>query len=166
LTTATHDHKRGEDARARLAVLSETPDAWCRSSRRWLDWPGGVPNALGPQETAERYMLLQSLVGAWPLDMSLDDASAVRDFLQRMAGWQIKAMRESQLRTSWFDPDSAYEQRALDFLDSLGPDRQNHGLLHEIGQFVQTIASAGAVNSLVQVVLRNCVPGVPDLYQG
>ena len=36
LATATHDHKRGEDVRARLAVLSEVAEEWTKAVERWI----------------------------------------------------------------------------------------------------------------------------------
>ncbi len=35
LYTATHDHKRGEDVRARIATLSQIPDEWAATLRQW-----------------------------------------------------------------------------------------------------------------------------------
>src|ERR671920_410832 len=35
LSTSTHDTKRGEDTRARLAVLSEMPEEWERQVQTW-----------------------------------------------------------------------------------------------------------------------------------
>ncbi|MDS1139331.1 malto-oligosyltrehalose synthase [Pusillimonas sp. SM2304] len=166
LATATHDHKRGEDARARLAVLSEVPEAWCDASRRWLAWPGAGLDLSDAVQAGERYMLLQTMVGAWPLDLGLDDAPGLHDFMQRLGRWQVKAMREAKLTSSWLEPQLDGEERALAFLDSLLPGQMNHGLLGEVARFVQQIAPAGAVNSLAQVLLRCTVPGVPDLYQG
>src|SRR5690606_7517977 len=69
LCTATHDHKRGEDVRARLAVLSELPAKWLQACHRWLHWPGISDSQTDPVQAGERYMLFQTIVGAWPLDL-------------------------------------------------------------------------------------------------
>jgi (1->4)-alpha-D-glucan 1-alpha-D-glucosylmutase len=107
LATATHDHKRGEDVRARIAALSEIPDEWAVTLRDWsmlnaplrrtlgddADWaPGPGPEA----------MLYQMLAGCWPPGMSSDDEAGVKALAVRVAQWQLKALREAKLRTSWF----------------------------------------------------------------
>src|SRR3546814_13293958 len=72
----SHDHKRGEDVRARLAVISEIPDEWATVCRRWLRWPGAACVPDSGTGRAQRYMLLQTLVGAWPPD--LEDRKSTR----------------------------------------------------------------------------------------
>jgi (1->4)-alpha-D-glucan 1-alpha-D-glucosylmutase len=166
LATATHDHKRGEDARARLAVLSELPKAWGRASHRWLHWPDTGYALSGRLQAGERYMLFQTIVGAWPVDLDLDDDDGLRSFVRRLVLWQTKALREAKVSSSWFTPDYWYEQRAEDFLISLVLEHENHMLIRDIGRFAQYIAPAGALNSLAQLVMRLTFPGVPDLYQG
>ncbi len=102
LTTATHDHKRGEDVRARLAVLSAMPDEWRLQVEAW--WRQTVDLAEGV-DPADWYMLIQTLVGAWPEDRDLND------FSTRIAAWQEKSLREAKLRSSWEAPDTDYEAR-------------------------------------------------------
>jgi (1->4)-alpha-D-glucan 1-alpha-D-glucosylmutase len=178
LATATHDHKRGEDVRARLAVLSEIAHDWSATLRAWstLNAPqrrapdGKVPPldldenwAPGPAAEA---MLYQTLVGCWPPELSPDDEAGVQDLAERVAQWQLKALREAKLRTTWFAPDEAYEQACRAFLfDILAPQRRD-GFLRELSALVARIAQAGAINSLQQTVLRLTSPGVPDLYEG
>jgi (1->4)-alpha-D-glucan 1-alpha-D-glucosylmutase len=102
LATATHDHKRGEDSRARLAVLSELPEEWAGKVARWFCQNTALRSpALDP---ADEYQLYQTLVGAWPLDLLPDDATGLSQFAERIAGWQLKSLREAKLRTSWNDP--------------------------------------------------------------
>ena len=163
LATATHDHKRGEDTRARLAVLSEAPHAWIGLARAW------VPRLarLGPIAPADAYVLLQSLVGAWPLDLAPDSPDGpLASYLDRIAQWQEKALREAKLRTSWTDPDPVYEHAARRCIDALKDTDDGRVLLREIGEHALRIAPAGLVNSLAQTLLRCTLPGVPDLYQG
>ncbi|AYD64872.1 malto-oligosyltrehalose synthase [Achromobacter sp. B7] len=166
LATATHDHKRGEDTRARLAVLSEIPDEWRRTADGWIARLAPP----GPPTPADRYLLLQSLVGAWPLSLSPERLSeqpeAIADFLGRIAQWQEKALREAKLHTSWTDPNADYEGAARRCIEALQQPGDGQALLRDIGTWALKIASAGLVNSLTQTVLRNTVPGVPDLYQG
>ncbi|TKC92166.1 malto-oligosyltrehalose synthase [Trinickia terrae] len=172
LTTATHDHKRGEDVRARLAVLSEIAHEWNAARHAWstLNAPqrrvlDGNDRDWAPGPAAEA-MLYQTLAGCWPLDLDPGDEAGVKALAERVAGWQEKALREAKLRTSWYARDEAYEQASRDFLlDILAPQRRD-GFLHELPAFVARIARAGAVNSLLQTVLRMTSPGVPDLYQG
>lgn len=156
LATATHDHKRGEDIRARLSVLSGMPGDWDAALRSWLP-PAG---AVDPGDAA---MLCQTLVGAWPLDLDPDDPAGIATFAERVGAWQRKALREAKLRTDWTMPDEAYETAAAEYLGRLLGDAARR---REIAAFADRIAPAGAVASLAQTVLRLTVPGVPDTYQG
>ncbi len=170
LATATHDHKRGEDVRARLAVLSERADDWHTALRRWstLNQPHrrdieGAEWAPGPGAEA---MLYQTLIGCWPPGLDPADADGVHELAERVAQWQTKALREAKQRTNWLAPNEAYEAGCRDFLfDILAPQRRE-GFLGELAAFVADIAPAGALNSLLQTLLRLSSPGVPDLYQG
>jgi len=181
LATATHDHKRGEDVRARLAVLSEIAHEWSTTSRAWSTLnapqrrsPEGSPISSVAQDTsydwapgpAAEAMLYQTLVGCWPPDLKPDDEAGVKALAERVAQWQLKALREAKLQTNWFAPDEAYEAGCRDFLfDIMAPQRRD-GFLKELAAFVARISRAGAVNSLQQTVLRLASPGIPDLYQG
>jgi (1->4)-alpha-D-glucan 1-alpha-D-glucosylmutase len=181
LATATHDHKRGEDVRARLAVLSEIAGDWGATLRAWstLNAPqrralDGKPissvsqhksDAWAPGPAAEA-MLYQTLVGCWPPDLRADDEAGVKALAERVAQWQLKALREAKLQTSWLAPDEAYEAGCREFLfDILAPQRRD-GFLKELSAFVARIGRAGVLNSLQQTVLRLASPGIPDLYQG
>ncbi|MCB4822081.1 malto-oligosyltrehalose synthase [Roseicella aerolata] len=169
LATATHDHKRGEDVRARLAVLSELHEEWGAAIRRWsrLNAPlrKDLPDGAAPGMSAQ-LMLYQTLVGAWPLGLPPGDEAGVAAFLERVAAWQEKALREAKRRTEWAVPNAEYEAACRDFLFAImAPDRASH-LREEIAGFATRIAPAGAVNGLAQALLRCTAPGVPDLYQG
>ena len=168
LTTATHDHKRGEDARARLAVLSEIPAEWEAVLSRWMRLNAPIKRDLeGPApDAADEVMLYQTLIGAWPLDLTADDRDGLIAFRERVAAWQQKALREAKRHSGWAVPNEAYEQACQDFLAAvLDPERPAR-VVHEIYEFVQRIAAPGALNGLSQLVLRLASPGVPDLYQG
>ncbi|KND55062.1 Malto-oligosyltrehalose synthase [Candidatus Paraburkholderia kirkii] len=178
LCTATHDHKRGEDVRARLAALSEIPDEWAATLRQWstLNTPLRRGSSGGSAETSDNSdwapgpaaesMLYQTLVGCWPLMLAPDDEAGVHALAERVAQWQLKALREAKLRTSWFAPDEVYEKACRDFLfDIVAPQRRN-GFLQELSKFVERIGPLGAINSFQQTLLRLTSPGVPDLYQG
>lgn len=163
LATATHDHKRGEDVRARLAVFSELPGLWTERSRRWADLNRPLGDGVDPGDEA---MLYQTLVGAWPLDLAPDRPAALAQFRDRLWGWQEKALREAKLRSSWAAPDAEYEARCRRFLHAVMDPGRSSAFLGDVFEVVRLIAPAGALNGLVQALLRCTAPGVPDLYQG
>ncbi len=168
LATATHDHKRGEDARARLAVLSEIPAEWETALQRWMRLNASLKRDLdGPApDAADEVMLYQTLVGAWPLELRPDDRDGLAAFRERVGNWQQKALREAKRHSSWAVPNEAYEQAAQDFLAAvLDPDRPAR-VVHEMHEFVQRVAPHGALNGLAQTVMRLTTPGIADLYQG
>jgi (1->4)-alpha-D-glucan 1-alpha-D-glucosylmutase len=165
LATATHDHKRGEDVRARLAVLSERPLDWNERLARWLDEAAPLCTD-GMPHRADIAMLLQTIVGAWPLDLTLEDAVGRAAFAQRLEGWQQKALREAKRHTDWSDPNDAYETAARKLLHRLVVEDDGAALRAEFFAFVEEIAPAGAINGLAQTLLRLTAPGVPDLFQG
>ncbi len=158
LATATHDHKRGEDVRARLAVLSECPEEWAAILRRWI-----ARHRSDAPSPGDAIMLLQMIVGAWPTTLAATDRAGRRAHAERLAAWQEKALREAKLRTSWTAPNEKYEAAAHGFLMALLDD---DGFTAEAVAFIDRIAPAGAVNGLAQAVLKLTVPGVPDFYQG
>lgn len=164
LATATHDHKRGEDVRARLAVLSEKPDLWAREVEDWF----GLNDAVRPDGTApdDEYQLYQTLVGAWPLDLRPDDTEGLAQFSERIWGWRQKSLREAKLRSSWTAPDEAYEAQAQSYLAALLDPQRSPDFLRRVSSFAMALAPAGAMNGLVQTVLRCTCPGMPDLFQG
>ena len=190
LATATHDHKRGEDARARLAVLSEMPQEWGAILHRWQgmhvnvavsyqaylaayaadsgdDDEADLPLAR-IDETAE-VMLYQTLLAAWPIDLAPDDAGGIAALVKRVSAWQIKAGREAKLQTNWALPDRDYEILCANFLRRiLRPKRpgENGGFVAELAGLVHALSRPAAVNSLAQTLLRLTAPGVPDQYQG
>jgi malto-oligosyltrehalose synthase len=165
LATATHDHKRGEDVRARLAVLSERPEPWIARCRDWLARCAPLRTS-GRPSNGDIAMLLQMIVGAWPPDLALEDDAGRRQFAERLAGWQQKALREAKLHTDWTDPNEAYEAAARGLLIKLLAENRAPDLLAAIHALVEEIAPAGMRNSLAQVLLKLTVPGVPDIYQG
>ncbi|WP_369825879.1 malto-oligosyltrehalose synthase [Achromobacter sp. HZ34] len=165
LTTATHDHKRGEDTRARIMALSEVPTEWSRFALDWMHAHAPATyngNGQLAPHPADLYMLLQTLIGAWPLDLRADDGAGLKAYAERVGAWQLKALREAKVRTSWVVPDETYERACAEALNAL----MQPGAADDIAAFAHRIAAAGAVNSLAQTLLRLTVPGVPDLYQG
>ncbi|SFO15602.1 malto-oligosyltrehalose synthase [Sphingomonas sp. OK281] len=163
LATATHDHKRGEDVRARLAVLSEIPDLWRSRGEHWFELAAPYADGVDPADT---YMLLQTLFGAWPTNLRAANPEALSEYAERIVAWQEKALREAKLRSSWEAPDEAYETRCHDLARALLDPQRSAAFLGDITALVDLVAPAAEANSLAQVALRYTVPGVPDLYQG
>jgi malto-oligosyltrehalose synthase len=167
LATATHDHKRGEDVRARLAVLSEIAAEWQTQLRRWMTQAASLMRGPGPTPSAgDVAILLQMIVGAWPPGLAADDAAGCAAYCARLAAWQQKALREAKLATDWTAPDEAYESSAHRFLEAIFDSASPNPLLSEIAAFAHRIGPPGAVNGLAQVLLKLTSPGVPDIYQG
>ncbi|MGS0646802.1 malto-oligosyltrehalose synthase [Komagataeibacter melomenusus] len=160
LATATHDHKRGEDSRARLAVLSEMAPAWCAQVSTWFA-QNGAEAAIGPDRIDE-LMLYQAMLGAWPL-APFATVAAREAWCERIVQWQAKALREAKRHTNWLDPDMAYEKACAAFVRRL---LANAAFMAQMDRVVARIAPAGALNGLAQTLLRLTTPGVPDLYQG
>ncbi|CAG9178948.1 malto-oligosyltrehalose synthase [Cupriavidus respiraculi] len=180
LATATHDHKRGEDTRMRLAVLSELAEEWSGVVHEWEQ--RCTPRFAERQapDGADRLMLYQTLVGAWPPDLDPSDQAGVRAFLERVQAWQLKSIREGKRHGNWTHPDTAYEEACAAFVDGLAfacveqdsaagtADANGDAAtpLAAIAGFARRIATAGAVNSLAQTLIELTAPGVPDRYQG
>jgi (1->4)-alpha-D-glucan 1-alpha-D-glucosylmutase len=141
-TLSTHDTKRSEDVRARLAVLSELPDEWARTVERWSA-------SHGIDEPTLNDLAWQSIVGAWPISAD------------RMQGYLDKAAKEAKVRTTWVDHDEEFEAAV-----NAWPERVITELGDEIGAFVDRIEAAGWSNSLGQKIVQLAGPGVPDVYQG
>jgi (1->4)-alpha-D-glucan 1-alpha-D-glucosylmutase len=161
--TATHDTKRGEDARARLLALAELPGEWASAVGRWkiLNAPHLVIEAsMRSPSSAFEYMLYQALVGAWPL------AGRDETFLERMQAYALKAAREGKQETSWLNPHAAYEAGLRAFLARILDPELSAEFLSSLQSFTQRTSLLGALNSLSQITLKATMPGVPDFYQG
>jgi len=163
LATATHDHKRGEDVRARLAVLSELPELWREHVERWFSLAAPIAEGVNP---GDQYMLFQTLFGAWPDGLQTDDAQELRTYAARVNDWQQKALREAKLRSSWEAPDEAYEGRCRTLAEVLLEPARSPQFLADLKGFVDHTDAPARANMLAQVALRYTAPGVPDLYQG
>ena len=168
LATATHDHKRGEDTRARLAVISELSVEWEAALNRWTRLNAPLKKDISgvAPDTCDEIMLYESIIGAWPLGLSADDRDSVAAFTERLAAWQEKALREAKRHTGWAVPNEEYETACRDFLHQVMDADRVSRVVHDIASFVERVAVPGALNSLSQALLRITSPGVPDLYQG
>lgn len=165
LSTATHDTKRGEDSRARLAVLSENASWFCDQLRHWRSLAHPLKARFSPSP-GEEAQLYQCLLGSWPLDLDASDQASMADYLARLLGWQQKALREAKLNSAWSAPDKAYERASAAFLRDVISAPEALPLRQSLQTAVDAIAPAGALNGLAQTLLRMTTPGVPDLYQG
>jgi (1->4)-alpha-D-glucan 1-alpha-D-glucosylmutase len=159
--TATHDTKRGEDARARIMPLAEIPGEWTGSVARWklLNAPHVLIDGdlRAPSATFE-YMLYQTLLGAW----QPDDAS----FAERIQQYALKAAREGKQETSWLNPHEAYEAGVESFIAKILDPSLSGEFLNSVQTLAQRLSLLGALNSLSQITLKATMPGVPDFYQG
>jgi (1->4)-alpha-D-glucan 1-alpha-D-glucosylmutase len=143
-TLSTHDTKRSEDVRARLAVLSELPSDWVAALARWTAAaPLADPDLAG--------LLWQTVAGAWPIPRS------------RLREYARKAAREAAVHTSWESPNTDFESALFEVVNSIYDDPQ---LLSDVSAFVSRLAPYGWVNSLGQKLVQLMMPGVPDTYQG
>jgi (1->4)-alpha-D-glucan 1-alpha-D-glucosylmutase len=154
-TLSTHDTKRSDDVRARLAVLSEIPGRFGAAVQRWSRMNNAFrarkPDADPLPDRNTEYFYYQTLIGAWPLPM------------ERAKAYMLKAVREAKQQTSWVANNKEFEEALnlfIEFTYNYAP------FLRELQQFVDRIIEAGRVNSLAQTLLKYTAPGVPDLYQG
>jgi (1->4)-alpha-D-glucan 1-alpha-D-glucosylmutase len=161
--TATHDTKRGEDARARLMALTEISGEWAGIVAKWklLNAPYVMTDGSlrAPSVTAE-YMLYQTLIGAWPAQGQ--DPSLI----ERFKAYALKAAREGKEETSWLNPNQAYEAGLQTFIERLLDPAASAEFLASLEMVAQRLALLGALNSLSQLTLKATLPGVPDFYQG
>jgi len=144
LITQTHDTKRSGDVRARLGALTAVPEAWEAFTRRWLD-------AIEGPDPVERYMLLQTVVGAWPIDA------------ERLEAYMEKALRERKVTTNWIEPDERHEEGVRRACRSLLADDD---FVADLETLLSELSAVGDRQALAQLLLKLTVPGVPDIYNG
>ena len=163
--TSTHDTKRGEDVRVRIAVLSELAEEWLEAVGRWreLNAPHRAPvDGYEAPVEEEELLLYQTLLGAWPWD-GLESAPELPG---RIAAYMEKASREAKLHTSWISPQVEHEEAVARFVALVLDPARSAAFLADFTRFQAQVAWAGVWTSLAQVVLKVAVPGVPDFYQG
>jgi malto-oligosyltrehalose synthase len=169
LASSTHDTKRGEDARARLALLSELPREWARRVTIWARLNrlrrGEVDGAPAPDRNDE-YFFYQTVAGAWPLDLRPDDAPGLAAFAERVQATMTKAVREAKEHSSWSNPNTEYEAVLGRFVAGALDGSRPNPFVQDMHAFVESLARAGAINSLAQTLIKLTAPGVPDIYQG
>ena len=161
--TATHDTKRGEDARARLMALSEIPGEWTSAVARWkvLNAPHlATKDAMRAPSATFEYMLYQALLGAWPAD------GPDQTFVERIQAYALKGAREGKQETSWLNPNEAYEAGLNTFIARILDRTASAEFIDSMTTLAQRVSLLGALNSLSQITLKATIPGVPDFYQG
>jgi (1->4)-alpha-D-glucan 1-alpha-D-glucosylmutase len=171
LATATHDTKRGEDTRARLAALSELPDEWAEQLEPWSDILGKGMDGFEPAEPDrnDQYMFFQMLIGSWPVELlgtAAPDAKVLATFYERIKGALIKSVREAKVHSTWAAPNTQYESALLALAKTALDTSCSPSFFDAVRPFAARVASLGARNSLIQTVLKLTLPGVPDVYQG
>jgi (1->4)-alpha-D-glucan 1-alpha-D-glucosylmutase len=145
-TLSTHDTKRSEDVRARLLALAEDTAGW---DATWA--PLRTQAAEAGVDLRDAYLLLQTVLGAWPLGED------------RLTAYLQKALREGKARTTWTEPDEAYESKVL----ALARQVLSPGRMHSaVAEFVEAAAAATRVTTLAAKLVQLTAPGVPDVYQG
>ena len=162
--TTTHDTKRSEDTRARIAVLSEMPERWAanlqvwsRMNQRYVSQVDGV----SVPDRSEEYLFYQTLIGVWPLNEEEWPA-----FVQRLRDYLIKATREAKVHTQWARPNEAREAALQDFVSRVLDRERNASFCSSFEKFQECTAQYGMLNGLAQTLLKATCPGVPDCYQG
>ncbi|MGZ3872123.1 MAG: malto-oligosyltrehalose synthase, partial [Mucilaginibacter sp.] len=156
--TSTHDTKRGEDARARLNVLTDMAGEWLQTVLSWREMNRTLIKNNAPDANDE-YFIYETLAGTYPMPGEPDD-----DYNNRVEQYLEKTLREAKLHSGWEEPNEAYEVAAKKFVKELL--NKKRVFWKSFANFHQKISAFGVVNSLTQVLLKLTAPGVPDTYQG
>lgn len=159
---STHDTKRGEDARARLNVLSDIPKEWIKATKLWRELNQKFKESDEKKEIPspnDEYFIYQVLVAHFPIEAHSD-----KSFADRLEDYLVKALREAKVNTSWSDPDEFYENKTIEFARNILSEESEFP--ENFITFLKQIIPHGITNSLTQLILKNTVPGVPDTFQG
>jgi malto-oligosyltrehalose synthase/4-alpha-glucanotransferase len=156
--TATHDTKRGEDARARLNVLTDLHNEWKETTKHWMRFNSSIKQNAAP-DVNDEYFIYQAMLASYPMPGEQDGS-----FKERFMAYIRKALREAKIHSEWAQPDEEYESAVDSFIERLLDESTEFN--REFRAFLEKIVDAGIINSLVQLVLKFSCPGVPDTYQG
>lgn len=149
-TLSTHDTKRCDDVRARLAALTEISPRWKSSLHRWSKMNARFRTGVYPDRNTE-YFLYQTLIGAWPISED------------RLIAYMEKATREAKEQTTWTQQNREFEDALRRFLQQI---LNAHEFISDLEAMVARVNHAGHLNSLAQSLLRYTASGIPDTYQG
>jgi (1->4)-alpha-D-glucan 1-alpha-D-glucosylmutase len=168
--TNTHDTKRSTGVRSRLDVLSEMPDEWLRRVRRWRELNRShrttTKGKAAPDPNTE-YLFYQALLGIWPLGRATDELPSpdtMKELHERLEAYMLKAAKEGKARTTWTDPDEAFESGLKRFTQGVMFDAPE--FLRDFAEFASHVSRPALWNTLSRTLLHLTVPGVPDIYQG
>ncbi len=184
LASSTHDTKRAEDCRARVAALSELPGEWAEALRAWGEanrpHKTEVDGEFAPGAN-EEYLIYQILLGTWPVESAPGEngAAAVRSgfvaltdedhaaYVGRIQEYMTKAIKEAKVNSSWVQPNAEWDEATRKFVAALlARGEAANPFLETFVPLAERVAQLGMFNSLAQTVLKLTVPGVPDIYQG
>src|SRR5881398_1047135 len=170
LATSTHDSKRSEDVRARMLAISEIPQLWGRSLQKWRTanrrFKKQIDEAEAP-DAGEEYLLYQTLLGTWPMDLDGAPVSSVgQELIIRIQRYMAKALKEAKLNTSWIQPNENWDDAMREFVARILEPGPRNKFLPIFLPVAAEIARLGAINSLSQTAIKLTTPGVPDIYQG
>jgi (1->4)-alpha-D-glucan 1-alpha-D-glucosylmutase len=180
LAVTTHDTKRSADVRSRLDVLTELPEEWEESVYRWRRWTREHRMPLRGRRLPDantEYLVYQTLVGAWPLELMApgrrpvrgpgdDDRACLAQFRERVAGYVLKAAREAKEQTTWVDPDVEFEGALEAFVRAILSFDVAPEFVDDVAAFATRVSRPGMWNALARTVLHLASPGTPDIYQG
>ncbi|MEX2233561.1 MAG: malto-oligosyltrehalose synthase [Cyclobacteriaceae bacterium] len=160
--TATHDTKRGEDARVRINVLSRIPELWIEHVTHWLKinkpFRKSINGKTAP-EINDEYFIYQSMLGGFP-----EDFQVTEEWIERVQAYLNKALREAKVNTNWSEPDEQYEKACEQFIEQIL--NEDHKFLSTFIPFLKTVLEHAMVYTLSQTLIKLTAPGIPDIYQG
>lgn len=165
LTTATHDTKRGEDARMRIHVLTEMPDEWRTNLLQWAranDIAKSLVNGELAPDRGDEYLYYQNLLGMWPARQR----EVTDELVARMKAFMYKALKEAKVHTSWINPSNDYDAAAERFVEQTLRGECAREFLPMFLPLAERTAALAAWSSISQMVLKLASPGVVDTYQG
>lgn len=167
LGTSTHDTKRSEDVRLRIAALSEIPEVWDKAIRRWSKlnkkYRSKVDDRIAPSRN-EEYLIYQTLLGTWPLESGESNERIA--YMERIQQYMMKAIKEAKINSSWTEPNEDWEKATGQFVRSILDEKASGKFCADLAETAEIVAQLGAINSLAQTVVKCTAPGVPDFYQG
>lgn len=164
LATSTHDTKRSEDVRARLAAISEIPDVWRRAAQRFRTVNRKHKHDIEGEQAPdanEEYLIYQTLAGAWPLDGEITE-----EFTTRIQEYMTKAIKEAKVNSSWIQPYENWDTAVREFIAAILGTGKRNTFPELFRPLAEQLAQLGAINSLSQVLIKLTAPGMPDIYQG
>lgn len=160
--TATHDTKRGEDARIRLNILSEIPHEWIAHVTHWFKINKSFRTIIDGEESPsvnDEYFIYQAMVGGFPEDFIASD-----NWIERLQEYIIKVVREAKVISSWSTPHETYESACVDFIKRICG--RETPFMKDFTPFIKKITDDAWVYSVAQALIKITAPGIPDIYQG